>query len=152
MRSYVFTNAEGRQDYMGSEEVEAIERSGTSSIGEYITTPPTWPQATTPFTPLMEQRPGATEPQMPCPWMNGVTWTYKEVLDLMRMDIEKFCRSYGRQYVAAKMKRAHVEDQIRRKKLKWDGGLLLRGSKASMVQWPIGMLSDQRRLLQRLGR
>jgi hypothetical protein len=62
--NYVFTNARGEQDAMLADEVEAIERHnfGRQTWEQYISQEPVPHVEQVAFMPLMEQRPGATEP------------------------------------------------------------------------------------------
>ena len=52
----------GGRDWLPTEELEAVERSGRSTWQDYAMTPGEWPAPTSPICPLMDARPGAVEP------------------------------------------------------------------------------------------
>lgn len=58
-----FTNCLGELDYLPWSDLEAAQRSGSSSWQDYASTPSQWPEITTPIVPLIDARPGQVEPE-----------------------------------------------------------------------------------------
>ena len=52
----------GERDWLPTEELRAVERSGYSTWQQYAMTPGEWPAPITPILPLMDARPGKVEP------------------------------------------------------------------------------------------
>ena len=146
-RNYVFLNAEGYMDVMPIAEAEAIDRSGSCSLWEYISTPTTWPQQTVPFVPLMKARPGATQATVTHGTeedRGSLHWSYEELCQLMKdnpsctLDYIEWGRARGRSSRAVESQRLKLFDLIMQRKIKWDGERILRWNNAQVDQWPVG--------------
>jgi hypothetical protein len=144
--SIPFINAEGKPDELPLGELEAVERSGCSSWQTYIMQRPQWAPPSAPVVPLMEARPGQTDPVVPFHTLNrdGEVWTYGEICQAIRSN-PKTHRE--RAALGAIMRRSpdgiqnvllRVESLRSQRKLMWVGDRLLRGTKAQVYQWPIG--------------
>lgn len=157
-RNYVFLNAEGYMDIMTKVEAQAIERSGACSLWEYISTPTTWPQQNVPVVPLMEARPGATEPvngpvtmweiqngpAEVVPGRHALDWTYDELCQLMHLfpfsqcDAAEFASKVQRTDLSVRMRMTKLHSLINEQRIRWDGTRILRGKRAAVYQWPLG--------------
>ena len=161
-RNYLFTSASGELDMMTFKEAEAIERSGRCSVWEYIATPTVWPKAQVPALPLMDARPGKTEPvnetMLPArdepkqvvPPRHAVNWTYEELCDLMKLypfkrhDARKFGEQVQRNELAVLRQMTRLKSLILDLRLRWDGERILRGKCARVHEWPVGWRNPKR--------
>lgn len=129
-------------------EMAAVERSGRSSWRTYAMQPGEWPQPCTPVSPLIDARPGATEPQSVIGiWntcRNGVSWTYDELCELFKespstnKEAHAWGKLRGRSPQAVQNQMSKLLDLVVSQKLRWDGQRLLRGKSAQVYQWPVG--------------
>ena len=145
----LFKNTQGEFDCLPLSELEAVERSGRSTWQEYAMETGQDVKQAAPVVPLMDARPGKTEPYyLKSAWNNdrsGVAWSYDELCELMRdhpigiAEALDWGKMHGRSPQAVQTQMQRLRDMLIYKEIRWDGVRLLRGSKANANQWPFSL-------------
>jgi hypothetical protein len=142
-----YTDHNGQQQFMGDAEIEAIERYNfdRQTIQQYMYWPAEFAEPTVPFSPLMEARPGKTDPWDVEYIPNGhMRWQLPDMIMLLKLYDEgvlptaHIADRLSRTASAVLNRNRRLRSLINESRLTWDGVTLRRGTRANVYQWPLG--------------